>query len=1073
MNLVYEVVNNMFLELCFLAFFLLGFGLLRLDKLSKRRKGSVPSSPFALKLKVIRSEYHAGNSTATVDAWRKLAEANFRECCTLDVLRVVMQCALEQGDYQQIVGEIGRYLASFPDPFGAMNHTYDEQTKKKFLSGVRTPEQGRTVCMNQLLHVAGRGSRPLDTVISTLREAFDAPYTDETYEILLGAYALVGDEARVTEMMRASKVVSPKGYTAAVTGFVRAKQLEPARRILAQLMEVGCVLPPYALTELTKASTAIDGPTAALNELVQVCSQTGCVVPTDALASILEEAVKRSEVAVCERVDVIVQEHGVALSYPAYDCIVKGFAQAASLKAIEYFDRMVEHGYHLSEGSCVGMITHCSESRFLKLAEHIVRHRRESNEMTLSIYSALMKVYACSKMYNKCCDLYPDVLADGIEPDSVMIGCLMNFAARAGRSDLSEKLFSGSKHPAEVQNYMSQIRACRQTGDVERAVRMLRELQQKGLGDKAACNSVLDVCVCSGRMDEAMKLFDEMKNGGGVCDIVAYNTLIKGHCNERRVDRAIALFQELKTSGLQANDVSYNSILNAHIRERAFKEAWSWYLVMQGDGMKEDSYTISTLAKALKTCNDDTFIANVFRMLDETEVDITSDEVLLNVVLDAFVRLKDMRRLNGVVRKVRDMKMVPPVATVNTIMKAFSSLKRIDEAMELWRVMTEVRELEPNEISIGCVTDALVSNDRVDEAADFVEKWKSRIPLNTVIYSTLIKGFAINRQADRALRAFEQMQEEGIAPNLVTMNTLLDACARSGRMARCGEILEDMQKVHGVDPDRITFSTIVKGFCLAGEIQQAIAVMESARRRGFPADVIIFNTILDACSSRDQFELCDKLFTQMVDEGVKPTNFTLTVLIKRYGREGNVNKAHEIMESLTQQFGFKANAQAHTCLISACVINKQMSRAMKVFERMKTKGPVPDSMTYEKLISGWLRLSDAEKACELVRDAYGLNGPLGKAQHGKSAAASGTVTPGGHVMRVQGLDPKVLERMVEQLAHKGLAEKHAVPLVQELRSAGVSLPQKLVSATLRGAVSNQKQQQRSKPAPWAKKEQWQ
>merc|ERR1719269_324366 len=314
MNLVYEVVNNMFLELCFLAFFLLGFGLLRLDKLSKRQKSSLPSSPFALKMKVIRSEHHAGNSSAVVDAWRKLAEANFRECCTLDVLRVVMQCALEQGDYQQIVGEIGRYLASFPDPFGAMNHTYDEQTKKKFLSGVRTPEQGRTVCMNQLLHVAGRGSRPLDTVISTLREAFDAPYTDETYEILLGAYALVGDEARVEEMMRASKVVSPKGYTAAVTGFVRAKKLDPARRVLSKLLEVGCVLPPYAVTELSKASTALDGPTAALDELLQVCSATGSVVPTEAVAAILDEAVKRSEVAVCERVDVIVQEHGVALS---------------------------------------------------------------------------------------------------------------------------------------------------------------------------------------------------------------------------------------------------------------------------------------------------------------------------------------------------------------------------------------------------------------------------------------------------------------------------------------------------------------------------------------------------------------------------------------------------------------------------------------------------------------------------------------------------------------------------------------------------------------------------------------
>merc|ERR1719263_2365770 len=232
--------------------------------------------------------------------------------------------------------------------------------------------------------------------------------------------------------------------------------------------------------------------------------------------------------------------------------------------------------------------------------------------------------------------------------------------------------------------------------------------------------------------------------------------------------------------------------------------------------------------------------------------------------------------------------------------------------------------------------------------------------------------------------------------------------------------------------------------------------MESARRRGFPADVIIFNTILDACSSRDQFELCDKLFTQMVDEGVKPTNFTLTVLIKRFGREGNVNKAFDLSETLPGEHGFKANAQAHTCLISACVINKQMGKAMKVFERMKSRGPVPDSMTYEKLIGGWLRLGDAEKACELVRDAYGLNGPLGRPGSGaKSLAPSGTVTPGGHVQRVHGLDPKVLERMVEQLGNKGLAEQHAVPLVQELRAAVANQQRK------RAPWSEQR-------APWSK-----
>merc|ERR1719281_28174 len=198
-------------------------------------------------------------------------------------------------------------------------------------------------------------------------------------------------------------------------------------------------------------------------------------------------------------------------------------------------------------------------------------------------------------------------------------------------------------------------------------------------------------------------------------------------------------------------------------------------------------------------------------MLDSTKVDITSDEVLLNVVLDAFVRMKDMKRLTSVVKQGKTMAMVPPVATINTLMKAFNSLKQIDEVMELWRVMTEVRELEPNDISIGCVTDALVSNERVEEAAESV---KSKYPLNTVIYSTLIKGFAITRNAAAAWEAFVDMKTEGIVPNLVTMNTLIDAHARSGKMDKCAEILGSMKEEFGIEPDRITYSTIVKGFCM-------------------------------------------------------------------------------------------------------------------------------------------------------------------------------------------------------------------------------------------------------------------
>ena len=40
--------------------------------------------------------------------------------------------------------------------------------------------------------------------------------------------------------------------------------------------------------------------------------------------------------------------------------------------------------------------------------------------MTLAIYSALMKVYAYSGLYERACDLYEDIQKDGIAPDSMM-----------------------------------------------------------------------------------------------------------------------------------------------------------------------------------------------------------------------------------------------------------------------------------------------------------------------------------------------------------------------------------------------------------------------------------------------------------------------------------------------------------------------------------------------------------------------------------------------------------------------------------------------------------------------------
>merc|ERR1719198_2355081 len=213
---------------------------------------------------------------------------------------------------------------------------------------------------------------------------------------------------------------------------------------------------------------------------------------------------------------------------------------------------------------------------------------------------------------------------------------------------------------------------------------------------------------------------------------------------------------------------------------------------------------------------------------------------------------------------------------------------------------------------------------------------------------------------------------------------------------------------------------------------------------------------------RDHFEMCDRLYTQMIEDGVKPTNFTLTVMIKRFGREGELDKAFEVAESVPARFGFKANQQAYTCLISACVMNRSIGRALGVLKKMKEEGPYPDNMPYEKIISGYMRNGEALQAYELVREAYGLDGQATK----DSSRTSGSVTPGGSLAhRGLSIDTKILERLIELLGTKGMAESHAVPLVQELRKQKVNIPQRLVACALRGATSNIGQQGRFSAYP--------
>merc|ERR1719355_59622 len=210
--------------------------------------------------------------------------------------------------------------------------------------------------------------------------------------------------------------------------------------------------------------------------------------------------------------------------------------------------------------------------------------------------------------------------------------------------------------------------------------------------------------------------------------------------------------------------------------------------------------------------------------------------------------------------------------------------------------------------------------------------------INTVIYSTVLKGFAVARRIDKVFSVYQEMRSKSIPCNTITYNTMLDACAKCCTMDRAPLLLEDMREA-AIEPDIITYSTIIKGYCLEGDVDRAFSVLEDMKTDDkFAPDEIMYNSILDGCAKQHRVDDALRLLDEMKLTGVIPSNYTLSILVKLLGHARRLSQAFKLVEELSQRHGFRPNVQVYTCLVQACLLNRRLERAIALHDTMVEEG---------------------------------------------------------------------------------------------------------------------------------------
>merc|ERR1719456_529715 len=304
----------------------------------------------------------------------------------------------------------------------------------------------------------------------------------------------------------------------------------------------------------------------------------------------------------------------------------------------------------------------------------------------------------------------------------------------------------------DVAKHVALIRAKSKENDLDGATQVFRNLQASGAPmTPLVYNALLDSCVQCGKVGAALQHFQEMK-AQGLVDVVSYNTLLKAYLRNNQIAKARGLLDEMHSVGIPANQVTYNEMLNALVSVKDRKGMWGLVSDMDAQGMRPNSVTCSIILKSLAGHSAPQDIRRAMELIDRMSEDM--DEVLFASVIEACVRIGQLDLLSQKLQQYASKGGLAGLTapTYGSMIKAYGRARDIERVRELWAEMRR-RAVKPTSITLGCMVDALVCNGLPNDALDLVHEVKAEPAscdiLNTVIYSTLLKGFAQSRQPER------------------------------------------------------------------------------------------------------------------------------------------------------------------------------------------------------------------------------------------------------------------------------------------------------------------------------------
>lgn len=458
--------------------------------------------------------------------------------------------------------------------------------------------------------------------------------------------------------------------------------------------------------------------------------------------------------------------------------------------------------------------------------------------------------------------------------------------------------------------------------------------------------------------------------------------------------------------------------------------------------------------------------------------------VLLNCLFADGKWKKALNVFNEVIRSQRS----PDPFTCALMLSNLLRLNLLTEATELESSL----ELNTADINISFYNERLKLYGKLGlskKALDLYQSMKRNGPKPTAISVSLaISAMKRLKMWQEALLIFKEAKEElGIKPNERIFNPLLLVLGKCKKRKEMVDVFNEMNQM-GCQADAVSYTIFFDSLLYEYDEQFFDQLLNDVRRKNITFDSMMYNAVLsimakfkplqDAQFVWQQMQISrtpvnprafGTLLTRMIREAawdefdymlssMKASSLNLDDaiyfdLVQGLVEKGKVDQAENLLNDtnfMKKEFELRVN----TSFILLLGKFGHVDRAMKVFQKLKQKGPKPDGFTYNIIISLFSTRDEWEKALEILdemqKDGVGadlmtmrniLNAfPKGCSYHFKVFLAYATV-------RSMGVEPSE-DCIKKLLEHFLLHPKHQNEVLQYLmgmKSAGIPFDSRLMN----------------------------